>query len=100
MAQSPARKTKLPWKTSGWTEQAEAWMHAQLTQPGRQPIGSVEWVHQRPWSAFARLQTQRGWVYFKAPAPAYLYEAPLTAALAHWMPKSSVPLLAHNLEQG
>ena len=57
-------------------------------------------MHQRSWSAFARINTERGWVYFKAPAPAYHYEAPLTAALAGWAPQMSVSLLAHNLEKG
>jgi hypothetical protein len=43
---------------------------------------------------------ESGSVYFKAPAPAYLFEAQLTTALARWRPDCTVPVVAVELEQG
>ena len=91
---------QLPWNIPGWAEQAEAWIRQELTISGWAPRAALEWVHQRPWSAFARIQTVRGWAYFKAPSPAYRYEAPLTAALSVWAPQVSVNLLAYDMQHG
>lgn len=90
----------LPWDQPGWLEQATAWIQAQLKAHDYHATGAVELLHQRPWSTFARVPTQRGVVYFKAPAPAYPYEAGLTQFLARLRPDCSVPLLAVELEHG
>lgn len=92
--------TQLPWEQPDWLEQATAWIHAQLGQHGLQIAGPVELLHQRPWSTFARVSTDNGTAYFKAPAPMFKYEAALTQALARWRPDCTVPLLAVDLDRG
>lgn len=91
---------QLPWEHPGWLEQATAWIHRQLAAHDLGIIGPIEILHQRPWSTLARLSTTNGTVYFKAPAPAYPYEAALTQALARWRPDCTVPVLAVDLDQG
>ena len=91
---------QLPWEHPDWLEQATAWIHAQLEAQGTDITGPIEILHQRPWSTLARLSTTNGTVYFKAPAPAYPYEAALTQALARWRPDCTVPVLAVDLDQG
>ena len=85
---------QLPWQQPGWLEQATAWIHAQLEARGWHITGPVQLVHQRPWSTFARVPTDKGIAYFKAPAPMFAYEAALTQALAAWRPDCTVPVLA------
>jgi hypothetical protein len=90
----------LPWEDSDWFARVSAWIHAQLASHGLQTDNPIEVVHQRIWSAFLQVQTAKGMVYFKAPAPIYAFEAPLTQALTHWQPRHTAPLLAVNLEEG
>ncbi len=90
---------KLPWDEPGWNDQAAEWIAAQLTAHGWQASGHIETVHQRVWSVFMRVPTDKGTAYFKAPAPPF-YEAPLTQALARWKPNCTVPLIAVDLERG
>ncbi len=90
----------LPWEQAGWLAEASQWIEAQVRAHGWQGTAPIEVVHQRPWSAFLRMETDHGSVYFKAPAPSYGYEAPLTEALGRWAPEVTVPLLATDLERG
>jgi len=90
---------KLPWDEPGWHDQAAEWITAQLAANGWQATGPVETVHQRIWSIFMRVPTDKGTAYFKAPAPPF-YEAPLTQALARWRPDCTVPLLGVDLKRG
>lgn len=92
--------TQLPWQQPDWLENVTTWIHDHLTAANIHPTGTVELLHQRPWSSFARITTDRGIVYFKAPAPAFSYEAAVTQALARWQPDCTVPLLAVDLDQG
>ena len=91
---------QLPWEEPEWLESATAWIHAQLAARGLHIITPVEILHQRPWSAFVRVATNAGTAYFKAPAPAFKYEAALTQALARWRPDCTVPILAVDLDRG
>ena len=95
----PNQMDKFPWDELGWREQVDEWIVAQLTAHGWQASGPTETVHQRIWSVFMRIQTDKGIAYFKAPAPPF-YEAPLTKALARWRSDCTVPLIAVDLERG
>jgi hypothetical protein len=77
---------ELPWKHPGWVEATEAWTRRELGRLGRRATGPFVFVHQRPWSALARIDTDQGRVYFKAPAPALAYEARITERLAALRP--------------
>jgi Phosphotransferase enzyme family len=91
---------QLPWVQADWFARASAWIECQLHQQGRAITAPIELVHQRPWSAFARVTTDQGLVYFKAPAPMFAYEAPLIQALAQWRPDCNVPVLAIDQTNG
>jgi hypothetical protein len=94
------RELQLPWEQPGWLEQVTTWIRARLDERGWPSAGPVELVHQRPWSTFARVATDRGVAYFKAPSPPFRFEAALTEALAAWRPDCSVPLLAVDRDRG
>lgn len=96
----PTRFTQLPWEEPDWLTQVTAWIHDHLAASNIRPTGALELLHQRPWSSFARIPTDHGTVYFKAPAPAFTYEAALTQALAGWRPDCTVPLLAVDRDRG
>jgi hypothetical protein len=91
---------QLPWERAAWLEESTEWIQAQLTALDYIALGAVEVLHQRPWSTFARVTTNKGIVYFKAPAPAFNYEASVTQLLACLHPDITVPLLAIDLERG
>ncbi|MCB0060663.1 MAG: hypothetical protein KDE19_01055, partial [Caldilineaceae bacterium] len=95
----PSQSVPLPWDQSDWLDSATTWIHTQLATAGRE-VESITVLHQRPWSTFARISTDQGIVYFKAPAPAFRYEAALTQLLAHRYPACTTPLLAIEPEQG
>jgi hypothetical protein len=91
---------QLPWDQPDWLEQATAWIHDHLDAAGWQATGPVELVHQRPWSAFARVETDEGTAHFKAPAPPFKYEAAVTEALTRWRPDCTVRLLGVDRQRG
>ncbi|MBM7844976.1 hypothetical protein [Herpetosiphon giganteus] len=95
-----AQTTQLPWEQTDWFSTISSWIEQQLSAHGRQLNAPIELIHQRPWSAFAQISTNQGLVYFKAPAPAFSYEAGLTQALAMWQPACNVPVLAIEPSQG
>lgn len=90
----------LPWQQPGWLDHATSWIQTQLDRQGWRITAPIVVVHQRPWSTFAQVPTDRGLVYFKAPAPMFSFEAALTQVLARWRPDCSVPVLAIEPEQG
>jgi hypothetical protein len=97
----PARITELPWERKGWLREATSWIDAELAKHGRRRTSPVKVLHQRAWSTFARVPTDKGITYFKAPAPPFsTFEAPLTEALSRWRPDLTVPVIAIQREQG
>jgi Phosphotransferase enzyme family len=95
-----AQNYDLPWTEPGWFDQASAWIHVELERHDLHVTGPIDLLHRRAWSAFARVPTTGGIVYFKAPAPAMKFESVLTQALADWRPDCTVPLLATDPERG
>lgn len=86
----------IPWLSPDWLEAAERWTRAELERLGVEPLGRLEAVHARPWSAFTRIVTSRGTVYVKVPAPQLRFEARLTEVLAHRHPQIIVrPMAIH-----
>lgn len=95
----PKQEIQLPWEQADWLEQATAWIQTQLAAQGWQVIKPVEILHQRPWSTFAQVGTDKGLVYFKAPSPPF-FEAPLTQFLTQIRPDCTVPVLAIERDRG
>jgi hypothetical protein len=89
------RQSALPWAQPGWRERAERWIGAQLG-----PIGDVEEVKLRPWSAVLRAHTSGGDVYFKANLPALANEPELTRLLHRIDPAHVLPVLAEEPGEG
>lgn len=90
----------LPWEQDGWLAQAAAWSEAQLEVHRWRIAKPLELLHQRAWSAFGRVMTDHGTAYFKAPAPAFRYEAAVTQVLERLRPDCTTPLLAVDLARG
>lgn len=90
----------LPWDNPDWLPRVSAWIHNHLAANGFGDGNPIEVVHQRIWSAFLQIETPKGKTYFKAPAPIYAFEAPLTQALTHWQPAYTAPLIAVNVAEG
>lgn len=89
----------LPWEAADWTREVETWIGRVLARHGIVAGGRVEFLHKRPWAAFARIPTAAGPIYFKAPAPPF-FEAPLTQLLGRLQPQHTVNLLAIHEERG
>jgi len=93
--------TELPWEREGWLAQATEWIDAALAKTRRHRTEAVEVLHRRPWGIFARVPTDKGTAFFKAPAPPFSgFEAAVTKALAGWRPDVTVPVLAVEPERG
>ncbi len=91
----------LPWERPGWLDAVTTWIDEALAEHGRQRSSPLEVLHQRPWSTFIRVPTDKGVVFFKAPAPPLSdFEARLTEALSHWRPDVTVPVIALQADAG
>jgi hypothetical protein len=86
---------ELPWAQPGWRERAERWIGAELG-----PLGDVEEVKLRPWSAVLRATTIGGDVYFKANLPALANEPELTRVLHRIDSGHVLPVLAEEPDEG
>jgi hypothetical protein len=86
---------ELPWAQPGWRERAERWIGAELG-----PLGDVEEVKLRPWSAVLRAPTIGGDVYFKANLPALANEPELTRVLHRIDSGHVLPVLAEEPDEG
>jgi hypothetical protein len=89
------RPSELPWAQPCWRARAEAWIGAQV-----EPLGDVEEVKLRPWSAVLRAPTSGGDVYFKANLPALANEPELTRLLHRIDPGHVLPVLADEPDEG
>lgn len=69
------------------TTPALAWALALLDQTGRPATGAPELVKTRPWSTVHRVPVDGGVVWVKASGGGTGYEAPLSTALAGWVPE-------------
>lgn len=88
-----------PWEQPGWFERAAAWLQDEVTRLGCTALGDVEQVKVFVFGAVLRIQTDRGYLYFKALLPTVQNEAALILELAkRWL--DHVPqILAHDLER-
>ncbi|MFD8808569.1 phosphotransferase [Streptomyces sp. NPDC059597] len=75
-----------PWDQEDWRREALDWVGERLTGHGLRASGTPS-ARVRPWSLLMRVPVDGdGTVWFKANPPASRFEAPLTAALADWVP--------------
>ncbi|MEV6481581.1 aminoglycoside phosphotransferase family protein [Streptomyces sp. NPDC051576] len=97
--------TKTPWDHASWRESALDWAGRELAARGLRATGRQR-VRLRPWSVLVRIPveadatTPTTIVWLKANPPAGAFEAPLTAALARWVPEHVLEPLAVDAERG
>lgn len=102
---------KTPWEEESWRTAALDWAHRELTARGLRPTGR-RGVRLRPWSVLVRIAVEdlgegpgegidtTTAVWLKANPPASAFEAPLTAALARWVPGYVLHPLAVDADRG
>lgn len=73
---------RVPWFAPGWFAAAAHWISAQLQSLGLQASGPVEQLRSWQRSAILRINTTRGYCYFKAVPPMFAHEPRLTQVLA------------------
>ena len=50
----------LPWDDPGWLDRVQAWIETQLDYLGFQATQPLEILHQRAWTTFIKVSTDRG----------------------------------------
>jgi hypothetical protein len=90
----------LPWEEGNWDEEIANWIDAQLIAHNVPATGPIEVIHKRLWSAMAKVETEKGLLYFKALAPNFVFEVPLSIALEQWQPQHSLRLLSSDADRG
>ncbi len=101
-----------PWERADWRRDALGWIGERLTEHGLRASGAPS-ARVRPWSVLVRVPVDEdgagdggvggdagGTVWFKANPPASRFEAPLTAALAEWVPGRVLRPLAVDAVRG
>ncbi len=88
-----------PWLDPTWFEETRAWIDAALRARGLR-LTAFDLPRLRPWSVVMRVETNAGACYFKATAPASIYEAGLTQTLSHHRPDCMPHLLALDAAHG
>jgi Phosphotransferase enzyme family len=92
---SSTRPPTVPRTPRCLTATVEAW----LREAGVAPNGSIETVHERPWSTVLRIPTADGDLYLKQEAPLQAYEVPLTVALFERWPDRVPEVVAADSER-
>ncbi|MFD7880973.1 aminoglycoside phosphotransferase family protein [Streptomyces bauhiniae] len=89
-----------PWEQGDWREAVFGWVEGEIARHGLRVTG-VPRVRVRPWSVLVRVPVGgQAPVWFKANPPGSVFEGPLTAALARWVPEYVLRPLAVDGERG
>ncbi|MFD4553397.1 phosphotransferase [Streptomyces sp. NPDC058469] len=101
---------KTPWDQGTWRNEALGWAGRELAARGLRESGTARrGVRLRPWSVLVRIPVEGAGpttavattaVWLKANPPASAFEAPLTAALARWVPEYVLEPLAVDADRG
>lgn len=102
---------KTPWDQATWRAEALGWAGRELAARGlRESATARRSVRLRPWSVLVRIpvegaeatapESTTAAVWLKANPPASAFEAPLTAALARWVPEYVLHPLSVDADRG
>ncbi|MFJ9245450.1 aminoglycoside phosphotransferase family protein [Streptomyces sp. NPDC101776] len=98
--------SKTPWDEGSWRGELLGWADRELAARGLRTAGR-RGVRLRPWSVLVRIPVEGvdavgrpATVWLKASPPAGAFEAPLTAALARWVPEYVLHPLAVDADRG
>jgi hypothetical protein len=85
----------LPWLDPTWLAEAREWIAARA-----EVVGELDQFHVRWWSTVIRVPTVEGDLFFKAVAPGFVFEPPLTATLARLAPSRVTELVGIDAGRG
>ena len=88
------------WSTPAWRESMLVWVDDHLARAGVHRTGDPEQIRLRPWGTVYRIPTNQQPVWFKAPAPATVFEVSLYALLAREAPSLVLAPIATGLDRG
>lgn len=88
------------WVSAAWRAAMTSWVDARLAESAIKRTGEPEQARLRPWGAVFRVSTSTGPVWFKAPAPATVFEVALYGLLAAQAPDCVLAPLAIDIERG
>jgi hypothetical protein len=96
-----AHPLRPPWAQRGWFAEAAGWIERALDRRSRRALGPVEQLSNWCISSILRVQTEGGFVYFKATAssPLFVDEGAVTRRLADLLPDTVPHVLANDSER-
>lgn len=89
-----------PWADRRWFDEVHAWIDAALRSRDLERVSDYDPPRIRPWSVVMRVPTNAGACYFKAAAPASIFETSLTQTLFRRRPGCMPDLLAFDTARG
>jgi hypothetical protein len=89
-----------PWADPAWIEEAEVWIRSHAAHSGYMVLGTLEKIHERPWSIVFQVPAAEGRLIFKASAKVLAHEAALTQSLADLFPNVIPTVLGAYPERG
>jgi Phosphotransferase enzyme family len=92
--------TSARWATSGWRDEAYAWIERILRDRGLARTGEIEQPRIRFWSTQLTVPTDAGRLWFKENCPGQAHEARLVQVLADVVPDHVVAPLAIEPDRG
>jgi RIO-like serine/threonine protein kinase len=97
--ESGTEKPLMPWSKIGWFDEAATWMTNQLHRLGITAHSPVEQVKSFYTGGTLRVNTDVGYIYFKAIPHAFIREMEITQMLAQWFPTRIPVMLAADSER-
>jgi hypothetical protein len=97
--ESVAVRSLAPWSRTGWFHEAAKWIQAQLCRSGIAALSPVEQVKSFYTAGTLRVNTEDGYVYFKALPHVFVRELETIQMLAKWVPERVPVLLASDPER-
>lgn len=88
------------WASAAWRDAMTAWLDERLAAVNLHRTGQPDQVRLRPWGTVFRIPASGGAVWFKAPAPATVFEVGLYALLARSAPGLVLTPIAIDLDRG
>lgn len=92
--------SQLIWQDPDWRKHVTDWIQAEAERQDIHIAGEIEQPHMYAWSTVLHIPTDQGKLFFKATAPATIYEAALTQSLARWFPDSMPEFVAVDAGRG
>ncbi len=88
------------WSSDAWRDSMLAWVNDHLARTSLHRAGEAEQFRLRPWGTVYRIPTTQQPVWFKAPAPATVFEVGLYGLLAREAPSLVLDPIAVDLDRG